>query len=40
MKDLPPGKYPVMLWAPQEAKRRNYWVTVRPGAVSSLRTRI
>lgn len=40
MKNLPAGKYAVMLWAPLRAKRRNYWVTVRPGTVAALRTRL
>jgi len=34
--DLSPGKYPVMVWAPQQGKRRTYWVTIRPGSVAEL----
>lgn len=40
LRNLAPGRYPVMLWAPEESKRRNYWVTVRAGSVASLRTRL
>jgi hypothetical protein len=34
--DLAPGKYPVMVWAPEKGKRRTYWVTIRPGSVAEL----
>jgi hypothetical protein len=35
--DVAPGKHPVMVWAVDTGKRRTYWVTVRPGAVASLK---
>jgi hypothetical protein len=34
--DLPPGKYPVLVWAPDRGKRKTFWVTIRPGAVAAL----
>lgn len=35
--DLSPGKYPVLVWAPDAGKRRTFWVTIRPGAVAALK---
>jgi hypothetical protein len=35
--DVAPGKHPVMLWAVESGKRKTFWVTVRPGAVASLK---
>jgi hypothetical protein len=34
--DLAPGKYPVLLWAPDLGRRKICWVRIQPGAVASL----
>ena len=36
--NLKPGNYPVLLWAPTRARRKTYWVTLRPGARAALKT--
>jgi hypothetical protein len=35
--DLSPGRYPVLVWAPELRRRRTFWVNVRPGRVTELK---